>query len=99
MAFLKHLNVADASCLSDNGNKWPQDSIEPGRLVKSRAGVGAGGLSPNNSLAGSFISLVASAGVASARPTGLSWVCVCSASAEPCGLAFFDAGPTFGGQR
>ena len=29
--------------------------MDPGCLVKSRAGVGAGGLSPSNSLAGSFI--------------------------------------------
>ena len=57
MAFLKHLNVADASCLSDNGNKWPHDSMDPGCRVSNRAGVGAGGLSPSNSLLGSFIFL------------------------------------------
>ena len=102
IAFLKHLNVADASCLSDNGNKWPHDSIEPGCLVKSRAGVGAGGLSPSSSFAGSFIFWVASAaclarvrGVASA-PTGLLfWFLVCSGSAEPCGWIFSISG----GQR
>ena len=29
--------------------------MDPGRRVSNRAGVGAGGLSPNKSLAGSFI--------------------------------------------
>jgi hypothetical protein len=57
MAFLKHLNVADANFLSDSGRRWPHDPRAPGCLVKSRAGVGAGGLSPNSSLAGSFIFL------------------------------------------
>ena len=98
IAFLKHRNVADASCLSDNGNKWPQDSIDPGWRASSRAGVGAGGVSPSRSLAGSFIFWVASAGVASARPTGLCWFLVCSASAEPCGLAFSLQALTFGGR-
>ena len=55
MAFRRHRSVADASCLSDNGNKWPHDPRAPGWRVRSRAGVGAGGLSPSSSFAGSFI--------------------------------------------
>ena len=96
IAFLKHLNVADASCRSCHGNKWPQDSIEPGRRVKSRAGVGAGGLSPNKSFAGSFIFLGRVDGVparaGAPRADGAVLVFVCSASAEPCGLDFRSAG-------
>ena len=55
MAFLRHRSVAEASCLSCHGNRWPHDSIEPGCRVNKRAGVGAGGLSPSSSFAGSFI--------------------------------------------
>ena len=65
MAFRRHRSVADASFLSDNGNKWPHDPIAPGCLVKSRAGVGAGGLSPNSNLAGSFIFFCGVGGVPS----------------------------------
>jgi hypothetical protein len=92
IAFLKHLNVADASCRSCHGNKWPHDSIEPGRRVKSRAGVGAGGLSPNSSFAGSFIFLCGVDGVfrcaLSRRRRGCVGFGVCGASAEPCNLVF-----------
>ena len=88
IAFLKHLKVADASCLSDNGSKWPHDSIEPGCLVKSRAGVGAGGLSPSKSLLGSFMFWVAFRWRRVRAPTGLCWFLVYSASAEPRGWIF-----------
>ena len=95
MAFLRHLNVADASCLSDNGSKWPHDPRAPGCLVKSRAGVGAGGLSPSSSFAGSFIFFVASAACplrwrrVRAPPSGLFGF---SSVARPLsrGLDFFD---------
>ena len=60
----------DELMMSDNGNKWPHASIEPGCLVKSRAGVGAGGLSPNSSLAGSFIFFVASTACSAAPRPG-----------------------------
>ena len=96
MAFLKHLNVADASCRSCHGNKWPHDSMDPGRLPRQeRAGVGAGGLSPNSSLAGSFIFLVASTACPRAsRPRADGAVLVSASVARPLsrGLAFFAAG-------
>ena len=57
MAFRRHLSVCEASCLSDNGSKWPHDPRAPGCRVSKRAGVGAGGLSPSSSFAGSFIFL------------------------------------------
>ena len=82
IAFLRHRNVADASCLSCHGNRWPHDSIEPGCLVKSRAGVGAGGLSPNNSLAGSFIFLGRVDWRRVRAPTGGCVGFSCSASAD-----------------
>jgi hypothetical protein len=70
MAFRRHRSVADASCLSDNGSKWPHDPRAPGWRASKRAGVGAGGLSPNSSLAGSFISFFGVGGVPRARADG-----------------------------
>ena len=91
MAFRRHRSVADASCLSCHGKRWPHDSIDPGWHTRSRAGVGAGGVSPRSSLVGSFIFFVASTACPHARRAASMLALalrVCGASAEPCGLAF-----------